>query len=130
MESAARFSLFLQPNNLIVVGLKFFVTMRHTLIEHSSIAIYLSMLFRQFSYFKFQHLAVFPQTRKTTDLSLRENTISCDISAHFRALSAPFYAPFWDISPIHSQENLAIHRTRQSSLISDKTSNCLCQKFS
>jgi len=79
VESAARFSLFLQPNNLIVVGLKFFVIMRHTLIEHSSLAIYLSMLFRRFSYFKFQRFAVFPQTRKTTDLYLGENTISCDI---------------------------------------------------
>ena len=130
MESASRFSLCLQPNNLIVVGLKFFVIMRHTLIEHSSLASNSSILFRQFSYFKFQHLAAFPQTRKTTDLYLSENTISCDISAHFRALSAPFYAPFWDIFPIHSQENLAIHRARRSSLISDKTNNYQYQKFS
>jgi hypothetical protein len=130
VESAARFSLFLQPNNLIVVGLKFFVIMRHTLAERSSLASNSSVLFRQFFYFKFQHLAVFPQTRKTTDLSLSENTISCDISAHFRALSALLYTAFWDISPIHSQENLAIHRARQSFLISDKTNNCKYQKFS
>jgi hypothetical protein len=104
--------------------------MRQTLIEHSSLATYSSMFFWQFSYFKFQRFAIFPQTRKIADLSLREDAISCDISAHFQALSAPFYAPFWDISPIHSQENLAIHRARQSSLISDKKNNLQYQKFS